>query len=56
MFGHEEACSREFWPEPEPAALLTDADRRGLTALFWLYIRPYSEVHLDIGQLLAIGS
>jgi TnpA family transposase len=46
---------QEVLADPEHAALLTDADRRGLTPLFWLHIRPYGEVHLDIGQRLAIG-
>jgi hypothetical protein len=34
--------------EPEWAALLTPADRRGLTPLFWSHVRPYGEVNLDL--------
>ncbi|MCA2229591.1 hypothetical protein [Nonomuraea aurantiaca] len=34
--------------EPEWAALLTPVDRRGLTPLFWLHVRPYGEVRLDL--------
>ncbi|MEU1465881.1 Tn3 family transposase [Streptomyces sp. NPDC005727] len=34
--------------EPEWADLLTDADRRGLTPLFWSHVRPYGEVNLDM--------
>ncbi|MFH8469430.1 Tn3 family transposase [Streptomyces sp. NPDC017991] len=33
--------------EPEWAGLLTSADRRGLTPLFWSHVRPYGEVNLD---------
>ncbi|CAO5234475.1 transposase [Frankia sp. AgKG'84/4] len=35
--------------EQEWAALLTPADRRGLTPLFWSHVRPYGEVSLDMG-------
>ncbi|MFD5493281.1 hypothetical protein ACFYY3_23935 [Streptomyces sp. NPDC001812] len=31
-----------------PAELLTPADRRGLTPLFWSHVRPYGEVNLDM--------
>lgn len=34
--------------EPEWADLLTPADRRGLTPLFWSHVRPYDEVTLDM--------
>ncbi|MFF2518261.1 Tn3 family transposase [Streptomyces sp. NPDC058086] len=38
--------------EPEWADLLTPADRRGLTPLFWSHVRPYGEVNLDMGARL----
>ncbi len=41
--------------EPEWAALLTDADRRGLTPLFWTHVRPYGEVRLDMSARLHLG-
>ena len=34
--------------EPEWAALLTPAERRGLTPLFWTHVRPYGEVNLNM--------
>ncbi|MFD0655503.1 Tn3 family transposase [Streptomyces malaysiensis subsp. malaysiensis] len=34
--------------EPEWTNLLTPADRRGLTPLFWSHLRPYGEVNLDM--------
>ncbi|MFG1687644.1 hypothetical protein ACGFNP_46320 [Nonomuraea sp. NPDC049269] len=42
--------------EPEWSALLTPVDRRGLTPLFWLHIRPYGEVRLDLSARLSIGT
>ncbi len=42
--------------DPEWAALLTPVDRRGLTPLFWLRVRPYGEVRLDLNTRLTIGS
>ncbi|MBB5785248.1 hypothetical protein [Nonomuraea jabiensis] len=38
-----------------PAALLTPVDRRGLAPLFWLHVRPYGEVRLDLSARLSIG-
>lgn len=38
--------------EPEWADLLTTADRRGLTPLFWSHVRPYGEVNLDMDARL----
>ncbi|MDX2524732.1 Tn3 family transposase [Streptomyces europaeiscabiei] len=38
--------------EPEWADLLTPADRRGLTPLFWSHVRPYGEVNLDMDTRL----
>ncbi|MDT3441581.1 Tn3 family transposase [Pseudofrankia sp. BMG5.37] len=41
--------------EPQWSGLLTPADRRGLTPLFWSHVRPDGEVRLDLGSRLAIG-
>lgn len=38
--------------EPEWADLLTPADRRGLTPLFWSHVRPDGEVNLDMAARL----
>ncbi|WP_353962554.1 hypothetical protein [Streptomyces sp. NBC_00006] len=43
---------RDILGEPEWAGLLTPADRRGLTPLFWSHVRPYGEVHLDMDARL----
>ncbi|MFH8616203.1 Tn3 family transposase [Streptomyces sp. NPDC017979] len=40
--------------EPEWAILLTPADRRGLTPLFWSHVRPYGEVNLDMDARLSL--
>ncbi|MGW4074536.1 hypothetical protein ACWELB_13610 [Streptomyces asiaticus] len=42
--------------EPEWADLLTPADRRGLTPLFWAHVRPYGEVNLDMGARLNLAA
>ncbi|WP_263579228.1 Tn3 family transposase [Streptomyces sp. PSKA30] len=41
--------------EPEWAGLLTPADRRGLTPLFWSHVRPYGEVNLGMATRLSLG-
>ena len=41
--------------EPAWADLLTPADRRGLTPLFWLHLLPYGEVRLDMSTRLHLG-
>ncbi len=41
--------------EPEWAALLTPAERRGLTPLFWTHVRPYGEVNLNMTARLDIA-
>ncbi len=46
---------QEVLAEPEWSALLTLADRRGLSPLFWQHVRPYGEVTLDLGSRLTIG-
>ncbi|MEI5036412.1 hypothetical protein RB201_38320 [Streptomyces sp. S1A(2023)] len=38
--------------ETEWADLLTPADRRGLTPLFWSHVRPYGEVNFEHGYRL----
>ncbi len=35
--------------------VFTDADRRGLTPLFWLHILPWGEIRLDMNQRLRIA-
>ncbi|MFD4945697.1 transposase [Streptomyces sp. NPDC058409] len=42
--------------EPEWADLLTPADRRGLTPLFWSHVRPYGEVNLDMAARLDLAA
>lgn len=42
--------------EPEWAGLLTPADRRGLTPLFWSHVRPYGEVNLDMAVHLDLAA
>ncbi|GAB3949641.1 Tn3 family transposase [Streptomyces sparsus] len=42
--------------EPEWADLLTPADRRGLTPLFWFHVRPYGEVNLDMAVRLDLAA
>ena len=42
--------------EPEWSALLTPADRRGLSPLFWQHVRPCGEVTLDLDSRLTIGT
>jgi TnpA family transposase len=39
--------------DDEWAAQLTDADRRGLTPLFWTHVAPYGEIKLDMTSRLA---
>lgn len=38
------------------AGQLTDADRRGLTPLFWTHVAPYGEVKLDMSSRLVLGA
>ncbi|MFE1250797.1 hypothetical protein [Streptomyces sp. NPDC058741] len=42
--------------EPEWAGLLTCADRRGLTPLFWSHVRPYGDVNLDTDARLNLAA
>ena len=41
--------------QPAWADLLTSADRRGLTPLFWTHVVPYGEVNLDMTSRLSIA-
>ncbi|TDC19328.1 hypothetical protein E1265_24100 [Streptomyces sp. 8K308] len=41
--------------EPRWSDLLTPADRRGLTPLFWTHVRPYGEVKPDMRSRPEIG-
>ena len=47
----QDVLAEEAW-----SALLTPADRRGLSPLFWQHVRPYGEVTLDLGSRLIIGT
>ena len=38
------------------ATQLTDADRRGLTPLFWTHVAPYGEVKRDMSNRLVLGA
>jgi TnpA family transposase len=42
--------------DDEWSAQLTDADRRGLTPLFWTHVAPYGEVKLDMTSRLALSA
>ena len=42
--------------DPAWADLLTPADRRGLTPLFWMHVVPYGEVNLDMTSRLALAT
>jgi len=42
--------------EPAWADILTPADRRGLTPLFWMHLLPYGEVRLDMTTRLNRGA
>lgn len=42
--------------DDERAFALTDADRRGLTRLFWTHVAPHGEVEPDINVRLQLGS
>ena len=46
----QDVLAGEAW-----SGLLGEADRRGLTPLFWQHVRPYGEVRLDTGSRLRIG-
>jgi hypothetical protein len=41
--------------EPAWSVLLTPADRRAPTPLFWEHVRPYGEVRLNLGARLTTG-
>lgn len=41
--------------DDEWATALTEADRRGLTPLFWTHVAPYGEVRLDMTRRLVLA-
>ena len=47
---------QEVLADDEWATALTDADRRGLTPLFWTHVAPYGEVKLDMNSRLQLGA
>lgn len=42
--------------EPEWAGVLTEEDRRALTPLFWMHVRPYGEVRLNMSSRLKLST
>jgi hypothetical protein len=47
---------QDILDEPGWADILTPADRRGLTPLFWMHVLPYGQVNLDMTSRLDLGS
>lgn len=47
---------RALLAEQDWSEVLTDADYRGLTPLFWSHVAPYGEVRLDMSRRLPLGS
>lgn len=47
---------QDILDEPGWTDLLTSADRRGLTPLFWLHVLPYGEINLDMTSRLDLRS
>ncbi|WP_069757946.1 Tn3 family transposase [Streptomyces sp. LUP47B] len=47
---------QDVMDEPEWADLLTPADRRGLTPLFWSHVRPYGDANLNMAARLNLAS
>ncbi|WP_078901884.1 Tn3 family transposase [Actinacidiphila yeochonensis] len=41
--------------DPKWADTLTDADRRGLSPLFWTHVNPYGWFELDMNSRLDLG-
>ena len=46
---------QDILDEPAWAEILTPADRRGLTPLFWMHLVPYGEVNLDMTSRLNLA-
>jgi hypothetical protein len=46
---------QDILDEPAWAEMLTPADRRGLTPLFWMHVLPYGEVNLDMTSRLNLA-
>jgi TnpA family transposase len=46
---------QDILDEPPWAEMLTPADRRGLTPLFWMHVLPYGEVNLDMTSRLNLA-
>jgi len=45
---------QDILAEPEWANVLTEEDKRGLTALFWSHVLPYGEINLNMTRRLAL--
>ncbi|WP_406418885.1 transposase [Streptomyces sp. NBC_00873] len=46
---------QEVLAEPKWADKLTEADRRGLSPLFWTHVNPYGRFELDMNRHLHLG-
>ncbi|MFD9394009.1 Tn3 family transposase [Streptomyces sp. NPDC060000] len=46
---------QEVLAEPKWADKLTEADRRGLSPLFWTHVNPYGRFELDVNRHLRLG-
>lgn len=46
---------QDILTEPAWTQTLPPADRRGLTPMFWLHLRPYGEINLDMTTRLNLG-
>jgi hypothetical protein len=47
---------QEILAEPKWADKLTEADRRGLSPLFWTRVNPYGRFELDMDRHLHLGT
>ena len=45
---------QDILADPDWDDVLTDADRRGLTPLFWSHVLPYGEVKLNMNTRLTL--
>ncbi|MGW2600277.1 Tn3 family transposase [Streptomyces klenkii] len=47
---------QDLLADPEWADVLTEEDKRALTPLFWMHVRPYGEVQLNMGHRLQLAA
>lgn len=55
-FASAQTLLQDVLDDPAWGDTLSEADHRGLTALFWAHVQPYGEVHLDMTSRLALRS